>query len=391
MTHPASDRPTDRAAGRGSEGAGSAERTRVVVTGGGTAGHVVPAIAILEALVDSGIAEAELAYVGSRRGIEQVRFARELPRVRAEFLPISGLQRSLSPRGVVANLALPWRLMRSAVMAHKLMKQWSPSVVVSVGGYASVPMASAAARAGVPLVCVSWDRTPGLATRRQSASAAVCAVAFEGSGLPRAVVTGAPLRRRMRTLDVRTERGAARRRLGIDPGAAMVTIVGGSLGSRALNDAVAGVLSRLGGSGAFVRHVTGPRFFGEPSPVVPDGVDYQRLAYDEDIATTYAATDLLVCRAGAGTVAEIAAAGIAAVVVPWSGAADDHQSGNARWLADANAAVVVADNDTGAIVDSVVQILGDPVARQRLADSAHALGERHRSDALVRTILDAAS
>lgn len=391
MTHVESDRPTDRSTRRRPDGAGAPVPTRVVVTGGGTAGHVVPAIAILEALVDSGIDEAELAYVGSRRGIERVRLAREMPLVRAAFLPISGLQRTWSLRGVAANLALPWRLLRSTVMAHTLVRRWRPSVVVSVGGYASAPMSSAATRTGVPLVCVSWDRTPGLATRRQSASAAVCAVAFEGSDLPRAVVTGAPLRRRVRTLDVRAERDPARRSLGVDPAAAMVTIVGGSLGSRALNEAAAEVLMRLAGSGAVVRHVTGPRFFDDPAPVVPEGVRYQRVAYDEDIATTYAATDLLVCRAGAGTVLEIAAVGMAAVVVPWSGAAGDHQSVNARWLADARAAVVVADDDTNAIVESVVRILGDPVSRGLLAGSAHALGERHRSDSLVRTILDAAS
>ena len=368
---------------------GPPRRTRVVVTGGGTAGHVVPAIAILEALLDAGLDPEGLHYVGSRRGVESTLMPRELPMVGAEYLPISGLQRTLSRRSIAANLALPWRLARSTAMAVRLVRAWRPQVVVSVGGYASAPVSTAAVRHGIPLVCVSWDRAPGLATRRQATRAAVCAVAFAGSELPRAIVTGAPLRRRIRNLDVVGERDAARRKLGVRPDSPMVTIVGGSLGSRVLNDATAGLVEGLAGIGATVRHVTGPRFFGDPVPSIPGDVTYQRLAYDDDIASTYAATDVLVCRAGAGTVAEIAAAGIAAVVVPWSGAAEDHQSSNARWLGDAGAAVVVAD-DASAVITATAALLDDAGHRLRIAAAARALGANHRSDALVRTILAAA-
>lgn len=368
----------------------SSTRVKAVVTGGGTAGHVVPAIAILEALIDAGLDPGDLRYVGSRRGVEGRLVAESLPDVGREYLPISGLQRSMSVRGVAANLVLPVRLVRSAVIARGLVRRWRPGVVVSVGGYASVPISSAAVRAGVPLVCVSYDRIPGLATRRQSRRAALCAVAFEGSDLPRAEVTGAPVRRRLRRLDASADRARARAALGVDSSSTMVTVVGGSLGSRALNDAVAPLLARLAGTGATVRHVTGPRFEGEPSPEPPAGVTYQRLGYEDDIATVYSATDLVVCRAGAGTVAEIAAVGVAAVLVPWSGAADDHQRHNAAWLADAGAAVVVADGDVQALVDAVVALVADPGRRHDLAVHARGLGSIHRSDALVRAILGVA-
>lgn len=361
-------------------------RVKAVVTGGGTSGHVIPAIAILEGLIDSGVDPQDLRYVGSRRGVEGRLMAESLPDVAREHLPISGLQRSFSLRGVAANLALPVRLARSALIARRLIRRWRPDVVVSVGGYASVPMSAAAVRAGVRLVCVSYDRIPGLATRRQARHAAMCAVAFEGSSLPRAIVTGAPVRRSIRTLDVGSERSRARRALSVESSSTMVTVVGGSLGSQALNDAVAPLLARLDGLDVTVRHVTGPRFSDAPMPDVPEGVTYQRLAYEDDIASVYAASDVIVCRAGAGTVAEIASVGVAAVLIPWSGAADDHQRHNAAWLADEGAAVVVEDGDVQALVECVVGLVGDPARQHDLAARSRALGAVHRSDALVRAI-----
>lgn len=361
-------------------------RVNAVVTGGGTSGHVIPAIAILEALIDAGFESSSVKYVGSRRGVENRLVPAALPGVAHAHLPISGLQRSFSPRSVARNLALPFRLGISVAMALLLVRKWRPRVVVSVGGYASAPMAIAAARSKIPVVCVSYDRIPGLATRRQARRAVLCAVAFEGSGLPHAVVTGAPVRRRLRLLDVMRERAGARHRLGVDVDSPMVTIVGGSLGSQVLNDAVAPLLARLAGSGATVRHITGERFVDDVTPAVPADVTYQRLGYDDDIESVYAASDVVVCRAGAGTVAEIATVGIAAVVVPWSGAADDHQSHNAGWLADAGAAICVRDGDVADLVNSVVHLVEDPSRRRELADRARRLGEMHRSDALVRAI-----
>lgn len=365
---------------------GTSAGVTAVVTGGGTSGHVVPAVAILEALVDAGVEPSRLRYVGSRRGVESRIVPAALPGIEPVYLTISGLQRSWSPRAVARNLVLPLRLARSVARASSLVRRWRPSVVVSVGGYASAPMAIAAARAGVPLVCVSYDRIPGLATRRQARRAALCAVAFEGSDLPRAVVTGAPVRRRIRTLDVARERADARAGLGVAADSTMVTVVGGSLGSQMLNDAVEPLLLSLAGTGATVRHVTGERFFGSPSPTVPAGVTYQRTGYDDDIASTYAASDVVVGRAGAGTVAEIATVGIASVLVPWSGAAEDHQRHNAAWLADAGGAVRVDDGDIDGLVDAVTSLVGDPARRRELAEVARSLGAVHRSDALVRAI-----
>lgn len=364
-------------------------RVEVVVTGGGTSGHVVPAIAILESLRDTGSDVSSLRYVGARRGVETRLVAAETG-VECEFLDVTGLKRSVSPRSIVSNLLLPLRLLVATVRAVRLLRRWKPRVVVSVGGYASEPAARAAVLTGVPLVCVSYDRTPGLATRRQARRAVACAVAFPDSALPRAVHTGAPVRARLRSLDVAAERDAAREHLGVPGSASVVAVVGGSLGSGALNDAVPPLLAALAGTDAAVIHVTGPRYAGSPMPAVPVGVGYVRLPYCDDMAALYAACDVLVCRAGASTVAEVATIGVASVIVPWSGAADDHQRRNAAWLVDAGAAVSAPDGDTVSLVDEVVSLVGDRSRRHELAAEARRMGAIHRGDALVTLVRDCA-
>ena len=364
-------------------------RVEAVVTGGGTSGHVVPAIAILESLRDTGSDVSSLRYVGSRRGVETRLVAAETG-VDCEFLGITGLQRSFSPRSIATNLVLPLRLFVSTIKAVVLLRRWRPRVVVSVGGYASEPTARAAVLTGVPLVCVSYDRAPGLATRRQARRAVACATAFADSSLPRAVHTGAPVRARLRSVDVAAQRDVARGQFGVSSSASVVAVVGGSLGSGALNDAVPELLAALVGIDAAVIHVTGPRFAASPMPAVPAGVTYVRLPYCDDMAALYAACDVLVCRAGASTVAEVATVGVASVIVPWSGAADDHQRLNAAWLVDAGAAVSVPDGDTVALVEEVVSLVGDRPRRLDLAASARRIGAIHRGDALVKLVRDCA-
>ena len=361
-----------------------------VVTGGGTSGHVIPAIAICELLTEAGHPVSDIRYVGSRRGVE--RELMKSTQIAAEFLPISGLQRSLSFQGIARNAVLPWRLLRSRVLARGLLKLWKPSVVVSVGGYASEPMSRAALASNVPLVCVSYDRTPGLATRRQAKLATISAVAFEGSSLPRSVLTGAPVRKQLRHLHVSESRAASRSALGIAPDAHMVVVMGGSLGSGVLNSMVADLLIGLSGTQSVVYHICGQRFERDSMPHVPFGVQYIRVGYEDRMADVYSALDVLVSRAGASSVAEIATVGVAAVLVPWPDAADGHQELNARWLTDAEAAVLVDDAacSDGRAVAEVTQLLANTKRRSELAHSAYELGALHRSNALVTAIEGAA-
>jgi UDP-N-acetylglucosamine--N-acetylmuramyl-(pentapeptide) pyrophosphoryl-undecaprenol N-acetylglucosamine transferase len=360
-----------------------------VVTGGGTSGHVIPAISVCDLLVDAGYLSNQIVYVGSRRGVETSLMS--ATDYQSEFLPISGLQRSFTLRNIGRNALLPVRLMRSRVIARRLIRQWKPSVVISVGGYASEPMSRAAISAGVPLVCVSYDRIPGLATRRQSKKAAACAVAFDDSDLPRAVTTGAPVRRAMRNLDVSSTRKASRLQLGIADDALVLAVVGGSLGARSLNDSVQSLLNEIDRrqlTNVLVYHVTGERFERSSMPHVPAGLTYIRVGYEAQMAELFSSLDLLFCRAGASTVAEVAAVGVAAVFVPWPGATDGHQELNARWLADAGAALLVPDSSCidSSVAPFVVDLLADGSRRKEMAGLAHGMGAVHRSNALVSLI-----
>lgn len=363
-----------------------------VVTGGGTSGHVVPAIAILELLQDAGHAPQSLRYVGSRRGIEKT-LMKDLI-FDCEYLPISGLQRSASLKSVLRNALLPQAIARSYVQAYRLIRRWKPSVVVSVGGYASSPMAFAARLSGVALVCVSYDRTPGLATRRQAKHATSVAAAFDGSPLPGAVVTGAPVRREIRELDVATRRVKARDALGVPQDRIMVTVVGGSLGSTVMNDNVEHILHALGKQQAdstALYHVCGQRHIVQLAPHAPSGVWYSRVAYETRMTDLLAATDVMICRAGASTIAEIAAVGVATILVPWKNASEDHQQLNAAWLHDQGAALVVNESDlaAGALTDAIASLLKSPLTRQNLATAARNCGELHRGTTLRDVIEDA--
>jgi len=361
-----------------------------VVTGGGTSGHVIPAIAICELLVEAGHPVSDIRYVGSRRGVE--RELMQSTQIEAEYLPISGLQRSLSLQGMARNVLLPWRLLRSRVLARGLVKMWRPSVVVSVGGYASEPMSRAALAVDVPLVCVSYDRIPGLATRRQAKHATMSAVAFEGSTLPRSVLTGAPVRKQLRGLDVAASRESSRSSLGIDSDAHMVVVMGGSLGSGVLNTMVADLLLALAGTHSVVYHMCGQRFVRDPMPHVPAGVQYIRVGYEDRMTDVYSALDVLVSRAGASSVAEIATVGVASILVPWPDAADAHQELNARWLTDLGAAILMDDAACadGRAVAEITQLLANQNRLSEMAHSAYQLGALHRSSALVDVIEGAA-
>ncbi len=265
-------------------------------------------------------------------------------------------------------------------------------MVVSVGGYASEPMSRAALAAGVPLVCVSYDRIPGLATRRQAKQAAISAVAFEGSDLPRSILTGAPVRKQLRGLDVVASRESSRSALGIHSDARMVVVMGGSLGSGVLNAMVADLLRALAGTQSVVHHICGQRFVRDPMPYVPDGVQYVRVGYEDRMADVYSALDVLVSRAGASSVAEIATVGVASVLVPWPDAADGHQELNAKWLTDAGAGILMDDAACvdGRTVVEVTQLLANPDRVSEMALSAYRLGVLHRSSALVDAIEGAA-
>jgi UDP-N-acetylglucosamine--N-acetylmuramyl-(pentapeptide) pyrophosphoryl-undecaprenol N-acetylglucosamine transferase len=360
-----------------------------VVTGGGTSGHVLPALAVAEALVDAGHPRESVHYVGTERGVE----TRLVPPTGFPhtFLDVAGLQRSLTPASVWRNLALPLRVWRSVRAAKRLLRGLQPQVVVNLGGYGSFPATWAARRLRIPYVVVSYDRRPGLVSKLMAPRAAVCAVAFEGSSLPHAEHTGAPVRGELVRLDRTAAREAAREELGLPADRFVVGVVCGSLGAAAVNEAVAGMVERLGErTDLAVYHVVGDRFLDRAAPAREGaaGILYRVIGYEQRMASLYAAADLLVTRAGAGTIAELATVGVPAIVVPWPGAAENHQVDNAKVLSDRGAAVLIeqADLSVERLVAEIERYLADPAALAELAARARAEGAAHRSGRLVQVV-----
>ena len=354
-----------------------------VVTGGGTAGHVLPALAVADGLVDHGHDPGSIHYVGAQRGIEtQLLPGTPYPHT---FLDVVGLQRSLSRRNL-GFLPKMWRSRRAAI---ELLGSLRPKVVVSVGGYASMPAVFAARKLGIPVVVVSFDLLPGRASKLAAKQAAACAVAFPNSPLPRATVTGAPVRRQILDVDRRRDRQAARRTLGLPDDRFVVAVMGGSQGSGLLNEAIwQFVAAHRADTGLAVRHAVGERFLANaPAPLHgADEIFYIPVGYEPNMATIYAACDVLVGRGGASTAHEVAATGTPAVLVPWADSAENHQTLNVTWLSDEGAAIHLPESQLGQLGDVLERLRRDPDERRVLERRAFEMGEVHRTGALARLI-----
>jgi UDP-N-acetylglucosamine--N-acetylmuramyl-(pentapeptide) pyrophosphoryl-undecaprenol N-acetylglucosamine transferase len=364
-------------------------KTCAVIAGGGTSGHVLPAIAIAESLVDSGVNLSEIYYTGAKRGIE----TELIPPtgIRHTFFDVIGLQRSISLKSLRANFGFVPKLLRARRSAIALFEQEVPQVVVSVGGYASLPAVLAARKLRIPIVVVSYDRIPGRSSKLTSRFAQVTAVAFPTSELPRAVMTGAPVRRVIRTVDRTTDRAAARHRLGVRDDSFFIGVIGGSLGSLALNNAVSQFVEESKGDAQLaLRHVVGPRFmktYTNPIAEVHAAMNYQVVAYEDNMADIYAAVDLLIGRGGAGTIADIAATGVPAVLIPWKGASDDHQTSNVKYLSDSGAAVLITEDQvTQKLLLTIAELRNDPDRLHEISVQAFELGAMNRQGRIAEVI-----
>ena len=346
------------------------DRVFALLTGGGTGGHTYPAIAVAQELVRRG---HDVRFVGGKRGIE----GRVVPEAgfAIDLLPGRGLQRRFTLQNVVAL----WQAFEAIVRAFGIVGRHKPRVVVGFGGYASLPCVIAARLRRVPVIVHEQDAAPGLANRIGVRLGARAAVSLPDTPLTGATLTGNPVR----TSIAEVERTPAR-----DP--ALLAVYGGAQGARTINRATLGCYARWRARRDLaVHHVCGPRNLDEAerelagSRRAGDALRYELVGYEEDMEALYARASLAVCRAGAGTIAELTAAGVPAVLVPLPGAPSDHQTRNALTLERAGAAVMLADADCDPRrLDAVVSdLLAAPERLAEMGDAARKLG---RPDAAAR-------
>ncbi|MCU1354528.1 MAG: UDP-N-acetylglucosamine--N-acetylmuramyl-(pentapeptide) pyrophosphoryl-undecaprenol, partial [Acidimicrobiales bacterium] len=317
-------------------------------------------------------------FVGSDRGVE----ATLVPAAgfTLDELPGRGIQRRLT----LANVGAAVGIVRGVTRALSILRRRRPAVVVALGGHASVACALMAVVLRIPVVVLEQNVRAGAANRLVGRFAKAAAVSFDGTDLPRATVTGNPLRPEVRAVDRRRDRAGARARLELPDDRTVIAVFSGSLGSRRINEAVRGAVEHWSDrKDLAVRHVVGRRDFDEyvrsaPRPPAT-GLVYQVVPYEDHMDALLAATDLAVTRAGGG-VAELAAVGLPAILVPLPIATRDHQTANARALEAVGAAIVVPDPEmtTQRLVDEVEGLLDEP---ERLEAMARAMAAAARPDA----------
>ncbi|WMY77618.1 undecaprenyldiphospho-muramoylpentapeptide beta-N-acetylglucosaminyltransferase [Citricoccus sp. I39-566] len=317
------------------------EPLRVVLAGGGTAGHVSPMLAIARALEElppgPGAGAVRCTMVGTTTGLE----TRLVPQA---GYALDTIDRVPMPRRPTMDLVrLPVRLRRAVAQAGEILARRRADVVVGVGGYVSTPVYLAAVRRGIPLVIHEANVRAGLANKVGARRAAVVATAFPETALAGARCVGMPMRREISTLDRSASRSEARRALGLDQSTPTVVVTGGSSGALNLNRAVAGSLPHLAAAGLQVLHLTGR----DKQVLGPDGTPvsspgYHQREYLDGMEQAYAAADLIVARAGSGTVHELAAVGLPSVLVPLP-VGNGEQALNARGLVAAGGALTVRD------------------------------------------------
>ena len=344
---------------------------------GGTGGHVFPALAVAERLREQGMG---VFWIGTRRGME----SRLVPErgFEMEWIRIEGLR----GKGVAQVLGAPFKIGAAIWEASRILRRRRPAVVLGMGGFASGPGGLAARAMGVPLVIHEQNFVPGMTNQWLARIATRVFEAFPAS-FPKArgaEACGNPVRRSIFDLPSPRER-LARRHAENDVEPARLLVLGGSLGAQVLNEMVPQALAELPAERRpRVRHQAGERTIDVARAAYRSaGVDAEVTPFIDDMAEAYGWADLVVCRAGALTVSELAAAGVASVLVPYPFAVDNHQVGNARYLADIGAARLVIQRDlTPSGLAALLEAL--LVDRDALLSMAEAARTRARVDAAER-------
>ena len=358
----------------------SSSSTRVVICGGGTSGHVLPAVAIAEMLEDEGLNPIDIHFIGTQRGID----ANILSQTQYPFtlLNVIGAKHQLTPRAVLHNVRMLLLMRRATREVCNVMRDFAPQVVVSVGGYGSLAPMQAARKMGIRTVVVSYDSQPGLATKRQARDANVVTKSHPHSPLSNAVLVGAPIRRHLRLAGKNeinpSVKDVARVALGIPLNQFVVVVMGGSLGSALLNDVTAQLRSAEQLKSVFWYLIAGSRYLeNDTQPKMPNCI---QVGYETRIQEVYQAADLVVSRAGASTIGEISTLGVASILVPWARAADNHQEQNARLLSEVGAAVLITEEEFSAqkAEEVISELVQHPEKLAELRKNAYLAGELNR-------------
>ena len=327
---------------------------RILISGGGTGGHIFPALSIANALKTR--LDADILFVGADNRME-------MERVPAAGYPIKGLPvAGFDRKNLFRNFGVLLKLRKSISMARRIVKDFKPDIAIGVGGYCSGPTLKAAQRAGVPTLLQEQNSYAGVTNKLLAKKAEKICVAYPGLErffpADKLVLTGNPVRKDLLSNTISREK--ARERFGLNPKLPTLLVVGGSLGARTLNESLEAGIRRLYDEGIQVIWQTGKNF-GDRGPAAAKNLSGIVVTkFISDMAAAYAAADLVVSRAGAGSISELELLGKPVILVPSPNVAEDHQTKNARALSDKGAAILVTDAEAPyRLIDEIISTIGN--------------------------------
>jgi len=340
-------------------------KLRVIISGGGTGGHIFPAVSIAKKLKEVN-PETEILFVGAEGKMEMEKVPREGFRIVG--LPIVGLQRQLNLKNIINDVQVPFRFVGSIAKARKIIKEFKPQIAVGVGGYASAPLLMAATRMKIPALIQEQNGFAGLTNKMLGDKVQSICVAYEGMErffpADKIILSGNPIRPEMHPYGA-AEREEGLKMYGFDPSKKHILIVGGSLGSGTLNRAMKAWIEAgcPGGEGVEVLWQCG-KYYKSGIDAFMQGRKLPGIQYSDFISRmdlAYAMADVIISRSGASSVSEICATAKAAVFVPSPNVAEDHQTHNAMALVRKDAALIVKDADAAKdLMNTALALVRDP-------------------------------
>ena len=358
---------------------------RVIVSGGGTGGHIFPAIAIADAL-KKRFPQAEILFVGAKDRMEMDRVPKAGYPI--EGLWISGFKRELS----LDNLSFPFKLISSMCKARKILKRFKPDVVIGVGGFASGPTMKMAASMGIPIVIQEQNSFPGVTNKMVAKKAAKICVAYNNMDKwfpkDRIVLTGNPLRNNIKPLDGKRDESVAF--FGLDPNKKVILLVGGSQGALGINKGISAQLKSFNDNDYQMIWQTGKFYYDKAMQEVKDNDLQDRIkctVFIDRMDLAYAAADVVISRAGAMSISELSLLNKAVVFVPLPTAAEDHQTKNAMSLVEAEAAMIVRNDETETkLLPTVFDLLTDDEKQNKMRDNIVAFAKPNAAEDIVDQI-----
>ena len=358
---------------------------RIIISGGGTGGHIFPAISIANALMkmDPG---AEILFVGAEGRMEM----EKVPAAGYKIigLPVAGFYRSLTTK----NFIVLYKLVKSMFLARKLIREFNPDVVVGVGGYASGPVLRKAGRMGIPTLIQEQNSYAGITNKLLAKKASVICVAYDGMEkyfpAEKIIKTGNPVRHNFDNLESLSDE--AESFFNVDKNKPVILVLGGSLGAGTINKSLSGNIERMKVSGYQWLWQTGKLYYENVNALVNiSGGDTIKVHdFINRIDYAFAAADIIVSRAGAGTISELCLVGKPVILVPSPNVAEDHQTRNAQALYQRNAAVIVTDDDAvECLMDEIVKLVEDKGRRSALSMNIKTMADSDADISIAREIL----